>query len=616
MQDAIPKPIPAAAKYVVFDTESNGLFKYKDKEGNPVPADADGQPRLASVTFIITDDRGERLVGCTLYIQPDGWSMLDLGSEASEVNGLTDELLREKGVPVQEVLKVWNSFIDDGLIMAAYNAQHDMKHMRAELRRAGLPDRFEETPNTCLMRAMKAYKGQGIDLNNFGTCKLQVAAEYFGFTGFDWHNAEDDAEAARLVMTRLIEDGNLIEPKVHYAKKPPQAASEPVQSAKSPDPDTPTGTDLMLAPDTSLTTLFTQKDEDGNSILFSKIEDIERDVRAESYTVENKTGRDRIKSVAYKVARTKTVIDDAGKDLGEDARKTLDAINADRRAAKERLEALQAEVRKPLTEWETAEKERKERVDATLQVMEPKSVHSGMDVADIRQRMAEVEVIDVQADFWGDQRAEAELARSQCLAEWPDVLEAAEKRVAEAEELERLRRSEAERAEKDAQEARERDEQARRDQEAAEAAKRAEEAAQQRIEEIRRRLESEFYLADSVSGDMPPDILLGLLEQKRAIPIDDATWGNQMELAEAKKEAVVAKLEAFLKDAADRVAEEERKAAEDAEAEAKAHAEFGDDLRDAIIADIAHALGTCSDERDMAEAIYDGNIPHVGIQED
>lgn len=222
--EAIPEttePTPTGeAKYVVFDTESNGLFKFKDKEtGKSVPADADGQPRLAAVAFIIADETGQPLGRIKRYVKPDGWSMLDHGTEASDINGLTDDFLADHGVPVTDVLDLWDEFVNKGLIAAAYNAQHDCKHMRAELRRAGRDDRFEQTPNTCLMRAMKAYKGHpGLALNSFGTCKLRVAAEFFELGNFDWHQVDADAEAALLVLQRLIADGNVIEPKVHYAK--------------------------------------------------------------------------------------------------------------------------------------------------------------------------------------------------------------------------------------------------------------------------------------------------------------------------------------------------------------------------------------------------------------
>lgn len=217
-----PKPT-----YVVYDTESNGIFEYKDPVTKEViPADAPGQPRLASICAIIADQYANEISRTVRYIKPDGWSMEDhsdksraLGKKtASEVNGLTDEMLTRSGVPVVEVLREWNDLIDQGLIVTAYNAQHDNKLMRAELRRSGMDDRFEETKNSCLMRSLKPYKEDGMQIKGWGMIKLQAACDFFGLHDFEWHQAESDTEAALAILKVLIKDGNLIPPKVHYAK--------------------------------------------------------------------------------------------------------------------------------------------------------------------------------------------------------------------------------------------------------------------------------------------------------------------------------------------------------------------------------------------------------------
>ncbi|MGM8637880.1 hypothetical protein, partial [Enterobacter roggenkampii] len=59
----------------------------------------------------------------------------------------------------------------------------------------------------------------------------------------------------------------------------------------------------------------------------------------------------------YKVARSKTYIDNAGKDLVAELKALPKQIDESRRIVRERLDALKDEVRRPLTEWE-AEQER------------------------------------------------------------------------------------------------------------------------------------------------------------------------------------------------------------------------------------------------------------------
>ncbi|MCW9157761.1 hypothetical protein N5I54_26990, partial [Klebsiella quasipneumoniae] len=73
--------------------------------------------------------------------------------------------------------------------------------------------------------------------------------------------------------------------------------------------------------------------------------------------VTTKKGRDAIASMAHKVARSKTYIDSAGKDLVAELKALPKQIDESRRVVRERLDALKDEVRRPLTEWE-AEQER------------------------------------------------------------------------------------------------------------------------------------------------------------------------------------------------------------------------------------------------------------------
>ncbi|HEY5235343.1 MAG TPA: hypothetical protein VIJ14_04120 [Rhabdochlamydiaceae bacterium] len=96
----------------------------------------------------------------------------------------------------------------------------------------------------------------------------------------------------------------------------------------------------------------------GSGNLKSIIGKIVDEVRSTPTDISTPKGRKEIASLAHKVARSKTFLDDLGKQLGEEAKKKLDAINAERKVARDELDKLKDEVRKPLTEWEERDAKR------------------------------------------------------------------------------------------------------------------------------------------------------------------------------------------------------------------------------------------------------------------
>ena len=203
-------------KVAVIDTETNDLPDYTK------PADDPCQPRLASLAIICLelgeDGTASDVREFTFKIKPEGWEMKP---GASKVNGLTTEDLIATGEPVLGVLGAYQNIVEMGHVIAAYNAQHDCKVMRGELRRAGLDDMFERTFNVCLMRACEPLKikkasGKG------GWPKLSDACRHFEIpVEPDVHTAINGARCALGVLLALKKLGKLPEAAVHKAKDKP-----------------------------------------------------------------------------------------------------------------------------------------------------------------------------------------------------------------------------------------------------------------------------------------------------------------------------------------------------------------------------------------------------------
>jgi DNA polymerase III epsilon subunit-like protein len=141
-------------QFLAIDIESNGLHS----KGQP--ADAPGSPRIAEID-VIPLDKGLTPIGVSHnYILPDGWRMTP-GSTA--VNGITDEMLREQGVPIREALEDFYHLLNGNTILVAFNVTFDAKMLRGEFRRAMMDDRREQTPCLCTRQMAIDY----LELSNF-----------------------------------------------------------------------------------------------------------------------------------------------------------------------------------------------------------------------------------------------------------------------------------------------------------------------------------------------------------------------------------------------------------------------------------------------------------------
>lgn len=188
------------------------------------------------------------------------------------------------------------------------------------------------------------------------------------------------------------------------------------------------------------------------------------DVKAETDKLDvdltTETGRKRIASMAFKVARTKTAIDEAGKLLTAEWREKISVVDAVRRDIRDRLDALKAEVRAPLTAWEEAEEARLERVNQTLAGWRS---WGAIDIDDTSESVgARLELIsgeDIDSDEFGSHFDIAVALRAQTIAALTAGQARLIKEEADREELDRLRaealaRQERERFEREAAEAR------------------------------------------------------------------------------------------------------------------------------------------------------------------
>lgn len=358
-----------------------------------------------------------------------------------------------------------------------------------------------------------------------------------------------------------------------------------------------TGTALALPEPVALAALFQTPDK-----IAALIASVEAEARAHVPDLTTKKGRDAIASLAHKVARSKTALDSAGKDLNADLRAKISVVDEERRKIRDRLDALKSEVRKPLDEWEAAEQARLEALKARLDRLSnaaPAEDTSESIMAIIAR--VEATVID---DAWAEYLPHAAKAKDATLARLRKQLVATKAREDQVAELERLRAEAAAREEAD---------RIRREAEEAEVRRiAAEKAEAERAAQIEREKQEAAAEAEARAKAEADRLAQEAAARESALAREkqEAEERHARELSQAK-----AREEAAAQAERDRI-EAERKAEADAAEKRRADADHANRIKAAIRDALVLLTASYGDDdmhlaADIAIAIYEGQIPHV-----
>ncbi|OWV53564.1 hypothetical protein DMP39_24780 [Klebsiella pneumoniae] len=316
--------------------------------------------------------------------------------------------------------------------------------------------------------------------------------------------------------------------------------------------------DLVVIEKKNAMAVFTNNDQ-----LDPLIEAIEKEARSLVPDVTTKKGRDAIASMAHKVARSKTYIDNAGKDLVAELKALPKQIDESRRVVRERLDALKDEVRRPLTEWE-AEQERIKAEEAMNALhAEALVMNENIDLQRAVQFEADHEMALLMNDAFDREQADK-------------AAEAERQRIAHEEEIKRLA--------------------------AAAAAREVEQRIQREREEAAHREAVLKAQAEQAERDRIA------AEQKAEA---DKQAAIEAERRKAQEEADRIRREAEQREQA-RLAEDKRKADEQArrEADVKHRKAVGTEIVKALLANTSL---TRDQAIEVLTAVKDGRIPHTGI---
>lgn len=279
-------------------------------------------------------------------------------------------------------------------------------------------------------------------------------------------------------------------------------------------------------------------------------DEVAREVRSHVPDLTTEKGRKAVASLAFKVTKTKTAIDDARKALTEGKRAEIKKVDEAGKVIRDRLDALRDEARAPLTEWEEAEKTRMNDCQAILDAIKRDQMVTQDDTAEtVAARIDLVQSVEITEAQFQELQDVAVILRDNAVA----AMKAAHGRLVQEEadraELARLRAAEEER-------------QAREAEERAQAHR-----VQQTVDYIK-----QVGMGFIGGQTYPYPILLRELEEKIVI---DATFGARGdEVRQLLADTLKSVQDAFDRDMASATERAEREAAEKARMEAaQAHTE-------------------------------------------
>jgi colicin import membrane protein len=329
------------------------------------------------------------------------------------------------------------------------------------------------------------------------------------------------------------------------------------------------GTDLVLNGVLTPAIVFAPG---GVDAILKKITD---EVRTFTADISTANGRKAIASIAHKVARSKTALDDMGKELVAEWKTKAGAVDAERRTIRDRLDELKEQVRKPLTDWEDAEQARIYGHEDGLATLEAMAVfNSEPSLAEIDRRIAEFDALPSRDwQEFGQRYTDTHTIVSSKLTAARDTTA---KREAERAELDRLRREQAERERKE-----------RDDRIAAEAADRARRDAEAKAEADRQRVEMERIAAEARAAKAEAQVKAAVERAER----------DRIAAIEAERQRV----------AATKMAEEA------AAAKREANKRHASKIHNEIKAALVTAGLSDADAITAVSAMARGEVPHVSI---
>lgn len=178
-------------EYLVVDCETTGLPKNR----NASVSNLDNWPRMVQLAWMVFNKAGQYIKKENFYIDPG----IPIPYEATKVNGITNQFIRENGVHPVKALRLLREHLKLVKIVVCHNVEFDVNIIESEFIRYGFDRQIIHMDTICTMISSVNF----LKLPGYGhKYKYPKLSELYGFLFFNnydisiegMHNSEIDVE--------------------------------------------------------------------------------------------------------------------------------------------------------------------------------------------------------------------------------------------------------------------------------------------------------------------------------------------------------------------------------------------------------------------------------------
>jgi DNA polymerase-3 subunit epsilon len=136
-------------KYLVIDTETTGLPRNKHDR----PENVDNWPYVVQLAWILFDDEGKEIEDKEYILK----QKVNIPPSASEIHGITNTIMEEKGIDPKIVLTELLGAIKRVKTIVAHNIDFDLPILEAEFIRNGFEKQLQKVDKVCTMKVGKNF---------------------------------------------------------------------------------------------------------------------------------------------------------------------------------------------------------------------------------------------------------------------------------------------------------------------------------------------------------------------------------------------------------------------------------------------------------------------------